>query len=220
MRLFKCVWTVIVAVVVATGGAGCATGGGADEEVEDEIKVVESPAARQGILSVDDAPVRGPGDARVTLYVFSDLQCPYCKKMHGTIERIAEEYPEEVRIVYKHYPLDIHEQAPAAARAAMAAQRQDAFWEMIDLIFAEQEKLENDGIFEKWARGLDLDVEQFEEDRNAISEERIEEDVRMGNRVGVRSVPTCFVNGHRIQGNQPFSKMKGVIDENLGRGER
>lgn len=85
-------------------------------------------------VPVDGAPVRGPADAYVTLVEFSDFQCPYCRNAEPTIEAVLAAHPNDVRLVYKEFPLSFHENALPAALAADCAGQQDQFWPMHDLL--------------------------------------------------------------------------------------
>ncbi len=103
-------------------------------------------AAGPGRVSIDKlnlsrAPVRGKAQAPVTIIEFSDLQCPFCAKVTPTLRDLMRQYPEQVRWVFKSFPLGFHADSPLAHAAALAAQRQGKFWEMHDLIFANQGNL-------------------------------------------------------------------------------
>ncbi|HET6304347.1 MAG TPA: thioredoxin domain-containing protein, partial [Myxococcota bacterium] len=92
------------------------------------------PAERHEV-ALDGAPVRGPESAKVTIVEFADFQCPFCTRVNSTLTQIREQYPKDVKLVFKHLPLRIHPQAPGAHAAAEAAHRQGKFWEMHDKIF-------------------------------------------------------------------------------------
>ncbi|MFB6373729.1 MAG: DsbA family protein [Bradymonadaceae bacterium] len=164
---------------------------------------------------VGDSPVRGPADAPVTIYVFSEFQCPYCKKAKPTIEKVMEEYDGQVRLVFKHFPLPFHKHAKSAARAGIAAQKQGKFWEMHALMFENQRQLGQEGIYAKWAEQLGMDIEQFKRDMENVPESRIKDDMKMGKSVGVKGTPALFINGKRLVGAQPYEKFEAVIEEEL-----
>jgi protein-disulfide isomerase len=112
----------------------------------------------------------------------------------------------------------MHPQAPAAHAAAEAAHRQGKFWEMHDLIFADQKNMSPERYVE-YARRIGLDVERFEKDVASQEVKRkVEGDVAEAARLGVTSTPGFFVNGRYLRGAQPFSAFKMLIDEELGRG--
>jgi len=85
-------------------------------------------------VPVGDAPVRGPADAWVTLVEFGDFECPYCRNAEPAIEAVLAAHPDDVRLVYKEFPLPQHDQAMPAALAADCADQQGQFWEMHDLL--------------------------------------------------------------------------------------
>jgi thiol-disulfide isomerase/thioredoxin len=93
-------------------------------------------------VSVDDNPVQGPSTAAVTIVEFSDFQCPYCLRAAQVLKQIQERYQDQVRIVFRDFPLPMHEQAPKAAEAASCAQEQGHFWPMHDRIFENQGNLQ------------------------------------------------------------------------------
>ncbi len=174
------------------------------------------PAAGQEYdVSVGEAPVLGNPNAPVTIVEFSDFQCPFCKRADPTLRKIREEYGDRVRIAFKHMPLSIHPQAPAAHAAAEAAHRQGRFWEMHDKIFENQRDLKP-ATFERYARELGLDVERFK--RDASSKEvqaRIDEDLRQAQQLSVTGTPSFFINGRFLSGAQPFVNFKALIDSEL-----
>ena len=167
-------------------------------------------------IEVGAAPVKGPKDAKVTIVEWSDFQCPFCGRVTPTLARIHQEYGDQVQIAFKHLPLaSIHPQAAAAHAAAEAAHRQGKFWEMHDQIFAKQREM-SPAKFVEYARALDLDMDQFQEDvASAEVKQRIDGDLRTASRLGVSSTPSFFVNGRYIAGAQPFDTFKRMIDAEL-----
>jgi len=169
-------------------------------------------------VTVGRAPVRGPENAKVTIVEFSDFQCPFCAKVGPTLKRIEEEYGDQVRIAFKHLPLNFHPHAVPASKAALAAAKQGKFWEMHDLIFANQKALGPDRYL-AWAGELNLDVDQFEKDMTSEDVERwIDSDKREAARLGVTGTPGFFVNGYFLSGAKPFEAFKAAIDKQLGAG--
>jgi protein-disulfide isomerase len=156
--------------------------------------------ARAYNLPVGKSPIKGPEDASITIVEFSDYQCPFCARSEPLIQQFLATYPDKTRFVYKHFPLtSIHPQAMPAALAAAAAQRQGKFWEMHELLFANQRALGPDQLRE-YAKQLKLDMAKFDADMQ--SEEvkaAVEEDMQLAKRVGIRGTPTIFVNGKLLQ---------------------
>ncbi len=170
---------------------------------------------RRYTVNTEGAPALGPETAPVTLVEFSDFQCPFCSRVGPTLEQVRETYGDQVRIVFKHLPLDMHRNAPGAHAAAEAAGRQGKFWEMHDKIFANQREL-NDEKYKEYATELGLDVARFEKD--VASDEvkaRIEADKREAARLGATGTPSFFINGRFLSGARPFEAFQEVIDAEL-----
>jgi protein-disulfide isomerase len=160
-------------------------------------------------------PTRGPDDAPVTIVEFSDFQCPYCKRLVPTIEKIEESYGDKVRLVFRQFPLSIHQNAEKAAEASLCAAEQGKFWEMHDLLFEEQQALQVPQLKEK-AERLDLDTARFDEclDSGEYTDQ-IKADQRAGILVGVSGTPAMVINGRFLSGAQPYEMVAKVIDEEL-----
>lgn len=149
-------------------------------------------------LSTAGAPTLGPADAPVTIVIFDDFECPYCAKAVPLVKEVVNAYPDQVRLVYKHFPLGMHKHAKAAAIASMAAERQGKFWPLHDLLFANYNKL-NPNKITQLAEQAGLDMARFEVDRkDPRLQQQLNADMREGKRVGVRGTPTIFVNGRRL----------------------
>jgi protein-disulfide isomerase len=123
-----------------------------------------------------------------------------------------------VQIVWKHFPLSIHKQAPAAHAAAEAAHKQGKFWEMHDLIFANQRELTAEKFFE-YAEQLRLDVDRFKADyASEAVRKRVAGDTTLAGSLGVTGTPAFFINGRFLSGAKPFEDFKKMIDEELAGG--
>jgi protein-disulfide isomerase len=173
--------------------------------------------ARRYAVNTKDSPVKGNPEAQIAIVEFSDFQCPFCGRVTPTLKQIEREYGDKVRIVFKHLPLPMHPKAPAAHAAAEAAHRQGKFWEMHDLIFADQRAMSEEK-YGEYAAQLGLDLEKFKADA-ASSEvkKRIDDDASEARRLGVTGTPGFFVNGRFLSGAQPFDAFKSLIDEELGK---
>lgn len=167
-------------------------------------------------LESGDAPVRGAAmGAPVTLVVFSDFECPFCRQTHPLFQQVLREHDGRVQLVFKHYPLSMHERAVPAAVAAVAAHRQGKFWEMHDILFENQEAL-TDGDLEGYARTIGLDLARFREDvANEATLAAVEADKTIGRTLEVQGTPTLFVNGRRFE--EPFENLSRYVAEELDR---
>ena len=163
-------------------------------------------------------PSFGPPDAPVTIVEFSDFECPYCAQLLPTLQRVKHQYPRNVRVVFRHYPLtEIHPNAWKAAEASLCAGDQGRFWELHDLMFAEQGTLSTANVTNKAAR-LDLDVEAFIRCLDSGHHyAAVLADVRAGDEVGVTGTPAMFVNGRFVGGAVPFATLASIIEDELRR---
>jgi len=177
------------------------------------------PAARYKV-TVGDAFERGPADAKVTLVIFSDFQCPFCARVQPTLKELEKKFGSDLRLVAKHNPLPMHGRADAAARAAEAAGRQGKFWEMHDKLYENGRELTDEN-FEKWAKELGLDVGRFRRDLDDTKiHDRIEAHKKQATTVGARGTPAFFVNGRFLSGAQPLEKFETLVKEELAEADR
>lgn len=167
-------------------------------------------------------PVKGPKHALVTIVEFSDFQCPFCKKVEPTIEKIMETYGDKVRIVWKDNPLPFHKRAnPAAqlAREAWAQKGLDGYWKAHAFVFENNKKLEDEDLL-GYAATLGLDVEKA---KAAIAESKYQAPIdaaqELASDMNAGGTPHFFVNGRRLVGAQPFEKFKEIIDEEIPKSE-
>lgn len=163
-------------------------------------------------------PAKGPGDAKVTIVEFSDFQCPYCSRAESSVDEVMEKYAGKVKLVFRHFPLSFHANAPKAAEAAMCAEQQGKFWEMHKVLFANQQALGVDDL-KKHAASIGLDQAKFDQclDSGAMKA-KVDADTAAGGEAGVSGTPAFFINGKLISGAQPFSAFQKVIDAELAKG--
>lgn len=165
-------------------------------------------------ISPDD-PIKGNLEAKVTIVEFSDFQCPFCGRVEPTLKQIFQTYGDQVRLVYKHYPLPSHQYAQGAAQASLCAKEQGKFWEYHDLLFENQEKLTVSDL-KKYAQELGLKQDQFNSCLDSKKyQSQIGADLRAGQAAGVSGTPAFFINGQLVSGAQPFENFKAVIDQEL-----
>jgi protein-disulfide isomerase len=139
-------------------------------------------------------PFKGPKDAPVTIAVFSDYQCPYCGRLDTLLRQVLEKNPKTVKIVFKNFPLKFHAYAKNAAVAALAAYDQGKFAEFHEKLYANisTQRLQNWEIVKE----TNLDMERFNRKlQDSSSMVIIKRDLAEGERIGVNSTPTIYVNG-------------------------
>lgn len=163
-----------------------------------------------------DGPSRGPADAPVVLIEFSDYQCPFCKRAEPTVTALMQKYPTQVRLVYRHLPLDqIHPRARPAAIAAVCADQQGKFWEYHDVLFANQQAL-TDADLEKYAATLGLDAAKFKACRaDPATETKVNADAAAARKAGLTGTPAFFVNGILVSGARPIDDFTKWIDAEI-----
>jgi protein-disulfide isomerase len=171
-------------------------------------ELVRARYARSAIQTVhtEGAPSRGPLTAPVTVVEFSDYQCPHCGHAAPVLHDIEREFGDRLRVVHMHFPLSMHPRALAASKAAVAAGRQNKFWEFHDLLFANQEHLENADL-DRYAQQLGLDLNRFHADsQSPETEAKVAADRREGERLQIEGTPTIFINGRRYPDRMPIER--------------
>ena len=161
--------------------------------------------------------VRGSATAPVTLVEYGDFECPYCGRMYSVLKVLRETMGDQLRFVYRHFPLDsVHPHARHAAEAAEAAADQGRFWEMHDLLYENQDDLDYEALG-RHAAELGLDMTRFEADmaeRRHAS--RVREDRLDGERAGAEGTPTLFINGARYEGSLDLEGLLAAVEEAAG----
>jgi protein-disulfide isomerase len=170
-------------------------------------------------IAIDDQPLRGNPNAPVTIVEFTDYQCPSCARTQPLLEELASEYGDKVKLVSRDYPLDQHVNAAKAAEAAEAAREQGKYWEYAATLFKNQNALQVEKLKE-YATQLGLDRARFDQalDSGKFSE-KVQRDMREGDKLGVNSTPTVFINGKRIK-DKSRESLKSAIDAALKEGSR
>jgi protein-disulfide isomerase len=169
-------------------------------------------------LDVAGAPSVGPANAKITIVEFSDFQCPYCALAAPKAMALAKQYPNDVRVVFKQFPLEMHSNAALAAEASMAAHAQGKFWPMHDKMFSDFRAISREKIF-VWARESGLDMKTFEADlQSGKYREAVKRDLQQGLQAGVMGTPTFFLNGQRYNGPFEVQVLSQVIDASLKAG--
>ncbi len=198
-------------------------------EEERRLARIEEEKRYKALLQLSDGMAsRGPGDAPVTIFEFSDFQCPYCARAFTTIEELLKQYPEDIRFVYLHLPLSHHEWAKPAAIAAVCAanQSEEAFWALHDSYFRNQREVTRENVIEisrRYLQGSGIDLGVWAEcASNTASEDywsaasAVEASVEAaGSEFGITGTPGFFVNGRLLYGAQSIEAFEALIDEFL-----
>lgn len=163
-------------------------------------------------------PARGPNDAKVTIVEFSDFECPYCSRAEESVNQVMEKYAGKVRIVFRHFPLSFHPNAPKAAEASACADEQGKFWEMHKQLFANQKGLTVPEL-KQHAAAIGLDQAKFDACLDGGGKKGlVDADTKAGSEAGVNGTPAFFINGKLLSGAQPFSEFEKVIEAELKKG--
>jgi protein-disulfide isomerase len=170
-------------------------------------KLLDDPIA----IATAGSPVAGPANAPVTLIEFSDFQCPYCWKAAAQLKEVLKAFPNDVKLVFRQFPLESHSQAALAAAAGIAAHKQGKFWPLHDLMFSNRQDLSKPAI-EKLAQQAGLDMKRFLADWPAKETlNTVMRDMADGEKAGVDGTPTIFVNGKHYHGSLELEPMRNVI---------
>jgi protein-disulfide isomerase len=167
---------------------------------------------RQRISLRPGGPSKGPDDARVTIVEFSDFQCPYCQRAIPVLEEVAKRHPEDVRVVYRHLPLDsIHPQARPSAEASACAHDGGKFWEYHDLLFANNRAL-GPADLRGYAEQVGLELESFDDcvatRRHAAA---VQADALEAQSIGITGTPAFVVNGIVLFGLQSTDALDEIV---------
>jgi protein-disulfide isomerase len=169
--------------------------------------------AAQAAVATPTPPVPAPPPARVEIVLYSDFQCPFCAQFAQSYRELQTRGVDgvETTIQFKHFPLSIHPAAQLAHQAAAAAKAQGKFWEMHDLLFANQHRVQRADLLD-YGRKLGLDIGRFEKDLDSESiKQAIAADLSEGNKVGVEGTPTYTINGKVYSGTKPFAQLEQLI---------
>jgi len=148
----------------------------------------------------------------LTIVEFSDYECPYCRSVVPTLRKLKANYNDKIIIVFKNFP--VHGTI-LKAEAAECARDQDRFWEMHDLLFADQSEITTDTLLD-YAGKIGIDKKQFEECLSSgKKKDVIKKDMTEGQRKGVSGTPTFFIGQKMIPGAMPYDTFAGIIDEEL-----
>lgn len=159
------------------------------------------------------APAMGPNPAKVYVVIFSDFQCPVCKRIVDATHQIPEEWPGEVRVEFHVLPLRIHANAENAATAALAAHKQGKFWDMHDMLFEHQDALDEASLA-SYAEQVGCDMTRFRKDyADPKLRERVRADAALGGKIGAEATPSILVNGKLTVGWASWNALRSQVDQ-------
>lgn len=175
-----------------------------------------------GILTiVSDDHFKGNPDAKVTLVEYLDFECEACGAYYPIIKQLGQEFPNDLRIVTRYFPLPGHKNSMTAAIAVEAASKQGKYWEMHDILFENQEKWGNKQmptpqVFEAYAQQIGLDMEKFKADvADPATKARVQRDFDASEKLGNSSTPSLFVQGKKIQNPRGLDPFKQLIQAEI-----
>ena len=180
-----------------------------------ELYLKRPKAAPIQFANLDKEASWGNADAPVTIVEFSDFQCYYCGQARARLAELKKIYGKKLRVVYKHYPLPSHPEARPAAEASMCVNEQssDKFWKFHDMLFDNMQAMKEENI-KDYAKKVGVDMKQFEECYAAKKYAGlIDASLAEGQRLGVNSTPSFFVNSQLVKGAQPVAEFREIIDE-------
>jgi predicted DsbA family dithiol-disulfide isomerase len=187
-----------------------------DSEISEKLEK-RFGASRHTPIDVSAAPMQGNAASRVTVVEFVDYECPHCKHAQTLMHQLVEEYPNDVKVYFKHFPLSAHTNARLAAESAVAAQKQGKFWPLSGKIWANSENL-TPAVLEKSAKEAGLDLARWRVDREADEVKgRVEKDRAEGMNLGINATPSIYINGRKYDDPLEIASLRDWIDEELGR---
>jgi len=174
-----------------------------------------TPSAPPAAVNEKTDHILGPKDAKVTLIEYSDFECPYCLRHFDTIKQIQKDFPKDVRIIFRHFPLSFHPNAQKAAEASECAADQGKFWEMHDKIF--EANRAGAMSVDKWkeiAKDLGLNTDKFNKCLDSGEKASIvSADEADGQKAGVEGTPATFINGKIVSGAIPYDSFKPIVQQ-------
>jgi protein-disulfide isomerase len=208
---------IVAAVAIATLGSGAIL---YRAKLPRPLTVPEDKSV-SGKSDAESMHIRGNADAVVTLEEFGDFQCPPCGGISSFLDELVKEYDPHLRIVFRNFPLSMHQHAHDAAVAAEAAGLQGRFWEMHDVLYREQaawSKADNAReLFESYAGMIGLNLDQFKKDMEGEkARSRVDSDQERANSLGVKVTPEVFVNDRQMSPTEKTPEgLRAAIDAAL-----
>ncbi|MBX6326752.1 MAG: thioredoxin domain-containing protein [Chthoniobacterales bacterium] len=192
------------AIVAAVGLATLGSGAMLYRAKRSHVLAIAPEMAASEMGSDQSPHIRGNPNAPVTLEEYGDYQCPPCGMFAVFADELVKEYEPRLRIIFRNFPLSIHQHAREAAQAAEAAALQGRFWEMHDILYREQSTWSNAAnareLFESYAEKIGLNVDQFRKDIDSEPvRARVDSDRARGDSLGIQTTPTLFINNRPLE---------------------
>ena len=157
-------------------------------------------------IELDDSPAKGPAGAPVLLVEFADFECPVCGAARPVLDELYKHYEGQMRFVFKNFPLPMHQYAERAARAGVAAHKQNKFWEMHAVLYDNQQQLEPSNV-ERLAKSIGLDMARFVQDRDSEAvADFVARDRKEGEHLEISGTPSVFINGRKFENTGDFKE--------------
>jgi protein-disulfide isomerase len=186
-----------------------------DSEVSEGLAKRYRPISPKKI-DISTAPMKGNPNGKITLVEFADYECPHCKRFQPVLRQVVEDFPNDVKLYFKHYPLPQHTNARLAAEAAVAAQKQGKFWQFQDKLWDHQDDL-GPAEIEKVAKESGLDLSKFRQDlASEAIKARVEKDHTDGTAAGIQATPTLYIDGREYTDARDSDSLKEWIKDELG----
>lgn len=175
------------------------------------------PKADSALLVRSDSYQISSESAKISMVEFSDYQCPACASYYPMVKQATLAYTGKLNFVYRNFPLSQHQNARLSAQAALAAGKQNKFWEMHDMLFTNQAKWSEQGsardIFVGYAQSLGLNTDTFKKDLDAKDiADTIDRDLADGTTLGIDSTPTFYLDGVKLNNPAGLADFKSLID--------
>jgi protein-disulfide isomerase len=181
------------------------------------VEVYFNKPKMQVDVAVGNSPAFGKQGAPVTIIEFSDFQCPFCTRAAETVTQLKKKYGNKIQLAFKQFPLPMHQDARQAAEASLCVNEQstDKFWKFHDIMFKNQSKLDKASL-EKYAKDVGADVAKFNQCVTSKKfSDAVQKDLDYGEKIGVKSTPTFFVNGQIVNGAVPIETFSEIIEEEM-----
>jgi protein-disulfide isomerase len=157
-------------------------------------------------IELGESPSKGAPHAPVVIVEFADFECPACADKRSLLDKLVEQHSGKLKLVFKNYPLSMHQNAEKAARAGVSAHRQGKFWQLHALMFENQADL-SPGRIEKLAQKVGLDLARFRQDRDSeATADFVARDRKQGETLNIDSTPSLFINGRKFPASADFDR--------------